>query len=66
MYIFVVFGLHVAKSKQISNISKLTRRPSGAFCEHYVFAAAQREQAMRAGIISYSNHINITYFVVQS
>ena len=26
-YIFVVFCLHVTKSKQISNIFKLTRRP---------------------------------------
>ena len=34
--------------KQISNIFKLTRRPEGAFCEHIMFAAAQREQAKRA------------------
>ena len=27
MYIFVVFCLHVTKSKQIWNIFKLTRRP---------------------------------------
>ena len=43
MYIFVVFCLHVTKSKQISNIFKLTRRPYGAFCEHYVFAARASE-----------------------
>ena len=51
MYIFVVFCLHVTKSIQISNIFKLTRGPTGAFCEHYVFAAAQREQAKRASYL---------------
>ena len=48
MYIFVVFCLHVTKSKHISNICKLMRQLQGAFCEHVVFAAAQREQAKRA------------------
>ena len=48
MYIFVVCCLHVTKSKQISNILKSTKCPEGAFCEHVVFAAAQREQAKRA------------------
>ena len=46
MYIFVVFCLHVTKSKQILNIFKLMRC-LGAFSEHYVFAAAQREPGAR-------------------
>ena len=52
MYIIVVFCLHVTKGKQISNISKLTRQLKGAFCEHYVFAAAQREQAKHASLLN--------------
>ena len=49
-YVYICFFcLHVTISKQILNIFKLTRC-LGAFCEHYVFAAAQREQAKRASL----------------
>ena len=64
MYIFVVFCLHVTKSKQISKIIVATCS-QGLYgvieyadseydtkykFQHVVFAAAQREQAKRASI----------------
>ena len=60
IYIYLLlFCLHVTKSKQLSNIFKLTRRPKGAFCGHIVFAAGQPEQAKRASINEkYNNNMN--------
>ena len=66
MYIFVVFCLHVTKSKYLKHF-KIDEAPKGRlFSEHVVFAAAQREQAKRASNklhfgYNYISYIQITF-----